>query len=468
MVSLRSVLSKIDRTHSFEIRYSLFEIRYSLFTVTFPIKLAALATSGWAETRNLQFLTPCCRIKASKGLEPRIVTMKILHVLSNWKWTERSEPAVDLAVAQTKLGTEVQFACGRAPAGSAFNAASHARQKGLTTVHELNLPKHFHISAVLRDRFRLRRILEQFGPDIVHCHMRNAHLTIGLGLGGMARRPLIVRSCYNPAGPAQDLRSRWLYRFRTDGLVVIGRQSREYATTHCGFPPEDVQIAEPGIDLQRFAPQREIACGRSFFGLRPTAFVVGVVSRIRPSRRIDIALEALRKLLERFPQVQLLVVGRGSPGVVEEIVEKPVRRLGIADHVRLPGYCRDDELVGAYRSMDVLVYPTPGTDPTCRTVREAMAAGVPVIAPSIGFLPALIEDRVTGRLMELSSDSLAAVLAELICDPDRVRRMARRSLETAEKRFSAERQAETVLDFYRRLSVSESWIVTSVRKNRID
>jgi glycosyltransferase involved in cell wall biosynthesis len=377
--------------------------------------------------------------------------MKVLHVLSNWKWTERSEPAVDLAVAQSKLGAEVQFACGRAPAASTFHAASHARQKGLATVHELNLPKHFRISAVFCDRFRLHRILEQFGPDIVHCHMRNAHLTIGLARGTV-RRPLIVRSCYSPAGPAGDLRSRWLYRFRTDGLVVISRQSREHATTRCGFRPEAVQIAEPGIDLQRFAPQREVAFGRSFFGLRQSAFVVGVVSRIRASRRIDIALEAMPKLLGRFPQVQLLVVGRGSPGVVEEIVEKPARRLGIADHVRLPGYCRNDELVGAYRSMDVLVYPIPGTDPTCRTVREAMASGVPVIAPPIGFLPALIEDRVTGRLMELSCDSLAAILAELISGPEQLRRMAQRSLETAGKRFSAERQAETVLAFYRRLS----------------
>ena len=79
-----------------------------------------------------------------------------------------------------------------------------------------------------------------------------------------------------------------------------------------------------------------------------------------------------------------------------------------------------------------------------------------MIAPSIGFLPALIEDRSTGRLMELSCDSLATILAELISAPEQLRRMAQLSLETAAKRFSAEHQAETVLAFYRRLSDSES------------
>ena len=376
--------------------------------------------------------------------------MKVLHLLSNWKWTERSEPAVDLAAAESKLDAEVQFACGRAPAALTYHAAYHARQKGLAPVHELNLPKHFRLVGALRDRFELRRILNRFRPDIVHCHMRNAHLTAGLARG-LAQRPLIVRSCYDPQGPCADLRSRWLYRYQTDGLVVIGRQARECATSRYGFGAQAVQIAEPGIDLERFAPQRKVAHGRSFFGLQQTAFVVGVVSRIRTSRRIDVALQAMRTLVQRFPQVRLLLVGRGSPGVVEKIVENPARRMGIAGHIVLPGYCRDDELVAAYRSMDVLVYPMPGTDKTCRTVREAMASGVPVIASGFGFLPDLVEDRVNGRLMELSGDSLAAILAELICDPARRLEMAQQSLETAGKRFSAQRQAETVLAFYRRL-----------------
>jgi glycosyltransferase involved in cell wall biosynthesis len=107
--------------------------------------------------------------------------------------------------------------------------------------------------------------------------------------------------------------------------------------------------------------------------------------------------------------------------------------------------------VAAYRAMDVLVYPIPGSDKSCRTVREAMAAGVPVIAPEVGFLPELIQDHSTGRLMALAWESLAKILEELILDKAQLSEMGQRSLQTAIRRFSPILQAEKTLDFYHKL-----------------
>jgi glycosyltransferase involved in cell wall biosynthesis len=76
---------------------------------------------------------------------------------------------------------------------------------------------------------------------------------------------------------------------------------------------------------------------------------------------------------------------------------------------------------------------------------------VPVIASRIGFLPELIEDGVNGRLMDLSSESLADILSDLIRDHDKLDRMARRASETAKERFSTALQAERTLSFYKRL-----------------
>jgi glycosyltransferase involved in cell wall biosynthesis len=101
--------------------------------------------------------------------------------------------------------------------------------------------------------------------------------------------------------------------------------------------------------------------------------------------------------------------------------------------------------------MDLLVYPVPGTDKSCRTVREAMASGVPVIASGIGFLPELIEDGDNGRLMDLSPRSLADILSDLIRDHDKLDRMGRLASETAEQRFSTALQAERTLSFYSKL-----------------
>jgi glycosyltransferase involved in cell wall biosynthesis len=136
---------------------------------------------------------------------------------------------------------------------------------------------------------------------------------------------------------------------------------------------------------------------------------------------------------------------------MEMVVEKPAREMDILDRIVMAGYCEGDRLVAAYRAMDVLVYASPGSDKSCRTVREAMAAGIPVIAADIGFLPELIEDNATGRLLDLSWGSLAKILEELIQDEIKVREMGHSSLKTAILRFSPLLQAERTLNFYQKL-----------------
>jgi glycosyltransferase involved in cell wall biosynthesis len=377
--------------------------------------------------------------------------LKILHLLSNWKWTEISEPAADLALAQKKLGAEVEFVCGHGRGKPPDRTvAYHARFKELGPVHVLNMPKHFNIFSIFFDCIRLRPLLKRFQPTVIHCHKSNAHLT-GVLCRGAPKAPLIVRSSYDYAGPGQDILDKLLYKFGTDGLVVVNEKSRHAAIARNGFSSDCVQVAEPGIDLERFSPRRPISINRDFPGLKPDSFVIGVVTRIRDSRRLDIPIKALSALAQAHPQLRMLLVGRGREGAVEAVVTKPAREMDIYDRIVMPGYCSGDHLVAAYRAMDVLVYPTPGSDKSCRTVREAMAAGIPVIAPVIGFLPELIEDNVTGRLMDLSWESLAKILEECIQDKAKLGEMGRQALECATRRFAPDLQARETLDFYRRL-----------------
>jgi glycosyltransferase involved in cell wall biosynthesis len=380
-----------------------------------------------------------------------MVKLKILHLLSNWKWTEISEPAVDLALAQKKLGVEVEFVCGHG-AGKRPDrtVAHHARLKGMQPVHALDMPKHFNILSTFSDCRNLRQLLKRFQPSVIHCHKGNAHL-MGVLSRGASKLPVIVRSCYDPEGPGRDITDRLLYKFGTHGLVAVNEKSKQAAIAGGSFSLQSVQVAEPGIDLNRFSPRRKISVDRQFDGLKPDSFVMGVVSRIRESRRLDIPLHALSALAQTHPQLFLLLVGRGREGAVETVVEKPAREMNIADKIVMPGYCNGDHLVAAYRAMDVLIYPTPGSDKSCRTVREAMAAGIPVIAPGIGFLPELIEDHVTGRLMVLSGESLADILSELMQDKTKLREMGSRALKCATRRFAPDLQARKTLTFYQRL-----------------
>jgi len=354
-------------------------------------------------------------------------------------------------LAQKKLGAEIKFVCGSGPAEQPKRGVDYnARLKKLDSIHVLEMPKHFRVFPAYKDCANLRRMLKQFQPDVIHCHKKNAHL-MGFLSRGIPKPPVIVRSCYDSEGPRHDFRSWLLYKFSTEGLVVINEKSKQTALARNVLSPDTIQVIEPGIDLDRFSPQRKISAGQHSFGLKPDAFVVGVVSRIRESRRLDITLKVIHKLAKAYPQLQMLLVGRGREGAVEIVVEKPARELAILDRIVMAGYCDEDRLVAAYRAMDVLVYASPGSDKSCRTVREAMAAGIPVIAPAIGFLPELIEDHVTGRLMDISGQDLAKILEELIRDEVNLHEMRRRSIKTSVLRFSPKLQAERTLNFYQKL-----------------
>lgn len=380
--------------------------------------------------------------------------MHVLHLLSNKRWTERAEPAAGLALAQRALGQETTFACGRWPWNRAWanSAQWQARERGLDPL-VLGMDKHFRFSSASSDVPVLRRFIAERGVQVLHAHMDNAHLMAALAAGRQGSRPLIVRNSYQPAGPSAGFRSHILHRIYTDGLIVICPEAARLAMRRFKLPPARVEVIEPGIDLEMFDPAQPCSAGRATFGLGSQDFVVGMVTRIREDRRVDLPIDAVQLLASEMPSLRLLLVGRGES---EDKVKRHIARLGLGDRVILGGYCREERLVGAYRAMDALVYPAPGTDQSCRTVREAMATGVPVVAARTGFLPRLVEDGVTGRFTELTAADLARVMAELHADRDALAGMRSASLATARQRFPTRLQAERTMAFYERLAARRS------------
>jgi glycosyltransferase involved in cell wall biosynthesis len=377
--------------------------------------------------------------------------MKIIHLLSNWKWTERSEPVVDLAIAQQTQGADVSLICGQAPAHCPVtDVASNALQKGLLEVQIFpEMSKHFDIFSFFQGRQKIRKVIETECPDVIHCHMQNAHLLAGLALRKNTT-PLTIRTIYTPEQIRRDMRHTWCIRHCTQGIIVVSEKVKHLYCRQ-GVSLDAIEVIAPGIDVQRFSPVRPLEQDIDFVK-RDDFFVAGMITRIRETRRLDIPLQALHQLQNLTPQLRLLLVGRGRPGAFEKVVDQPATAMGIRDQIIPVGYCQGDALVAALRKMDVLLYPMPGTDKTCRTVREALAAGVPVIAPRYGFLPELIQDGVSGRLVDGHPASFAQALKDLMDSPEYLQRLSQGALESARKRFDLSVQAEKTLQLYTRLS----------------
>lgn len=376
----------------------------------------------------------------------------VLHLYGNWKWTGPTELAVHLAESQAKAGARVRFAFGR-PRGNDLHFERQIAARGVERLHGFELAKHFEPTSLLRDAWRLSRVLRTEPPGVVHCHLRSDHVVATMARR-MAGAPVrIVRSTYEPSGPGDGVRERWCLKRGTDRLLVPTEGAKRAVASAGLFDPARTDVVEPAIDTVRFDPSRDVGDGRTKLGIAPGAFVLGIVARVQRRRRYDVFLEAARRLCARDPAARIVVLGGGTH--LDEVARRPAAEMGIGDRVIFPGVLRADEYVAALRTLDVKVYLVPGTDGTCRAVKEAMCVGVPVVASREGMLPDLVRDGETGLLFDGDADSLDAAVERLRGDAALRARMGAVAAREAKARWSREPMRRRIDEIYASLCRSD-------------
>jgi len=378
-----------------------------------------------------------------------MTTMRVLHLFSNWRWTGPAEPAVNLAVGLSRAGWHVTFAAGRPRGYGETLVVEKARERGLELHTGLTLNKHINPFHNYPDGRRLREWLRSQRLDILHCHMRNAHIVAALAARPLPDRPIVIRSAYAGEGPRGYWERRLLREF-TDGLLVVSERARRHVVEAFGFPEERVAVVHTAVDLERFDPGRGLGDRRADFGLGPDDFVLGIVARVQWRRRFDVLLQAVAKAHKSLPNLKLLIVGRGTH--METIAVKPARKMGLGDVVLFPRYQRGDDYVRTLATFDAKVFLVPGTDGSCRAVREAMAMGRPVIASRRGMLPELVAHGERGLVVNDTPEELAEAFVAMAREPERRRAMGAAARQFALENFSLERQAEVVGRFYHHIA----------------
>jgi glycosyltransferase involved in cell wall biosynthesis len=370
--------------------------------------------------------------------------VRVLHLFANWKWTGPAEPAVALAATLASRGHEVLFACGEAVGTLPNDVANEALARGLSPIARFHLGKHRHPIYDRIDRRALRVLLKKQKPDLIHCHLPNDQ-RIAMEPAAALGIP-IVRSLYDGDPPPVDGDHR-AQLTTAAGVITISDRMRDAVIARFGVPAARCVTVEGAVDLKRFNPKsKSLPDLRAEYGLAKGDFVVGIVARMQKHRRFEIFFEALTKAAAEIPKLKILLVGRGT--WMEEVAVKPAARRELAGKAIFTGYRRGAEYVATLACMDVKVYLTPGSDGSCRAARECMAMGVPIVAAKRGHLIDLVDDGVTGILVDDDPEELAAALVRLATKPDERTQMAEASWRKSQKRFGLPQQAKLVESFY--------------------
>ena len=184
-----------------------------------------------------------------------------------------------------------------------------------------------------------------------------------------------------------------------------------------GADPSRVEIVPPGVDHAFFSPgDRNGARLALGLGDHPVLLFAG---RIQPLKGLTIAIAALAELDQKFDDAVLVVVGgpSGAEGEAELVAARSlVNELGLEERVHFVPPQPHHLLSTYYRAADVCVVPSR-SESFGLVALEAAACGTPVVAAAVGGLLTLVEDGVTGFLIETRNPSdYAAAISKLLGD----------------------------------------------------
>lgn len=379
--------------------------------------------------------------------------MKILHLYSDWKWTGPAEPALNLCVALKKFGHDVTFACGKAMDDYPFPPDSESVEKsaferGLVPVTTFNLNKHFRFFQAVSDTKKITTFMDSEAFDLLHVHRCYDHLVGGIAARRAKRFLPIVRTNHDGVALIRGLRNTICISKLTDALIDVSEEARKGDALNFRLPEDKIFRIDASIDCERFKPQNGHNRMRKKLGISEEDIVVGIIARIQTHRRFDVLLEAVKRARREVPRLRLLVIGRGTKEKL--LLTDPARKMGLADAIIHTGY-RTDDYVDVVSCMDFNVFLVPGSDGSCRAVREVMAMKKPVIAANRGMLPEIVDHNSTGIVISDTPENLAAAFVTLSKDEQLRMRLAETSLKKAQEVFSLESMARRVETVYENL-----------------
>jgi phosphatidyl-myo-inositol dimannoside synthase len=152
----------------------------------------------------------------------------------------------------------------------------------------------------------------------------------------------------------------------------------------------------------------------------------------------DQLLEALPRLLAAHPDTRLVVAGEGND---RPRLEAKAAALGLREAAVFPGFVSEATLSELYRRCAAFVMPSRG-EGFGLVYLEAMRAGKPCVAARGSAAEEVMEDGVTGLLVEPEPEALASALGSLLGQPELARRMGEAGQRRWRERFGAERFEE--------------------------
>lgn len=321
----------------------------------------------------------------------------------------------------------------------------------------------YYLGYILNIALRLRK--EQC--DIVHIHNFSQFVPIIRALNPNIKIALHMH-CEWLTQLDQDIIER---RLKKTDLII---SCSEYITqkTRLAFPEfaNRCHTVYNGIDVYSFTPGNKTRIGKSDDSHKNILFI----GRISPEKGVHVLLDAFEMVFERFPELDLQLIGPHTPAPLEYIVtlsdDPKVLELStfysrgylshlkkkispdLVNRVTFYKHIPYSNLTNFYHGAHLFVFPSVWDEPFGMPIIEAMACGLPVVATRGGGIPEIIENGKTGLLVERGdAGTLAEAIVSLIQDQPLRDSIGNAGRQSVLERFTWDRISEDLVSTYGKL-----------------
>ncbi len=297
--------------------------------------------------------------------------------------------------------------------------------------------------------FRLLSILKKEKPIILHTFLFHTDF-LGRIVGKFCKVPIIISSIRNEyiGGSLRERLLQFTDKF-ADVVVIVSQKVEEKMIKARVVSPQKSIVIYNGIDINKFKFQdeekrKEI---REKFNLKESNKVLISVGRLFKAKGYPYLIEAIKILKEKYPEIVLLILGEGEE---REKLEKLIRKDNLDKNIFLLG--RKENVADFLNVADVFVLSSLW-EGFPNVILEAMACGLPVVATNVGGVEEIIEDNVSGFLVEPKNPSALAKKIEFVLNLNSGKRkeIGKKGRKTIEEKFSLGKMIKSYENLYEKL-----------------
>ena len=227
--------------------------------------------------------------------------------------------------------------------------------------------------------------------------------------------------------PLPTLKRRALQQ--SDFFIAISEYTKRMAAAANDLDPERIHVLPNALEWSSKPSANRDAVNNP---MRTTLLSVCRLDKYEQYKGVDHVIEVLPKVAEKIPDVHYVVVGDGTD--LERHKQLAVN-CGVADRVSFLGFIENERLHQRYHECDVFVMPSGG-EGFGFVFLEAMKYAKPIVAANSGGAPEVVQDGVTGKLLEFGNrQQLAEALIEMCGDGEMQQRLGQAGNELLERQF---------------------------------